>query len=462
MSTVEVRTYYEDGKLVTKVVEPGKAPSGRFTKKEKEKDPESLEAKLALSARQLYSLYALALRLEPTAGVSAVAQSCADAALHVFRSDRAFVYLLPAEELPEHIAVATIDGFDAFPEETGGPQLARTVLERVVRSREAIVSTDAPHDSRFSTSESLVMMNVHSLMAVPLLSGARCFGVLQVDDHRPGLRFGEEDLRLLVAIAAMCARAIEHAELNEQQKRTIDELQHARTRLMRSEELAIVGRTSAALAHEIKNQLGPLMMVDMMRRRFPEDPEMREYADMILEAQHRILRLVEEMRAYAHSDQPALPAALYPTDVGALVHAVVRFLRFDKECRDIPITVTIQSACIVDLDPDRMKQVLMNLLRNAVQAMRGAGTEDPKIQLGVLSDPPDHCRIEVRDNGPGVPNELMDRIFEPFFTTKGNEGTGLGLDICRQIVETHGGALGCRSRPGKGTTMVVRLPERAS
>jgi signal transduction histidine kinase len=111
---------------------------------------------------------------------------------------------------------------------------------------------------------------------------------------------------------------------------------------------------------------------------------------------------------------------------------------------------------VIEGDADQIRQVLVNLLLNAAQAMHGQGF----LQI-VLSDQVDSCQLLIRDNGPGVPDELHDKIFEPFFSTKERgAGTGLGLSICRRLVEDHGGQLTVSSQPGKGATFALELPRR--
>jgi len=455
LSTDEVRRYYAGSMLEKDFEAVVERISYNGSHKLATRD---LVARLALTARHLNALHQLSLRLDPAQGVQAVAQTLADTAMDVFRSDRAMVIEVTQDQ-PAVLAEATLPEM-TFPTEgdSGTPMLAKTVINSVVSTRRAVVSTDAAHDERFKKSESLVIMRVHSLMAAPLLEGDRCVGILQVDDSRPGLRFSDPDLRLLVAVASMGARAMQHARLLDEQKQIIQDLKHARARLERSDQLAIVGRTATALAHEIKNQLGPLSLLDMLRSRFPDDEEVHESVEMVVEAQRRILSLVQEMRGYAQGDKACVPDHRLPVDVGELVHSVVRFLQFDRECREVPMVVEIHADIIADVDSDRIKQVLVNLIRNGVQALSSTEKEQRRIRVRVGEIGRKKCTIDVIDNGPGIEPDTIGKIFEPFFTTKGMEGTGLGLDISRQIVEAHDGRLVCTSKVGKGTVMRIVLP----
>lgn len=102
---------------------------------------------------------------------------------------------------------------------------------------------------------------------------------------------------------------------------------------------------------------------------------------------------------------------------------------------------------------DKLRQVFVNLIRNAAQATN----DDGRIDISVTRAG-DNLEMVVADNGCGIPAEIKDKVFEPFFTTKGEQGTGLGLDICRQIIEGHAGSIGFESSPGEGTSFIVRVP----
>jgi len=140
--------------------------------------------------------------------------------------------------------------------------------------------------------------------------------------------------------------------------------------------------------------------------------------------------------------------------MGALVHSVVRFLRYDREIKEVPIDITIEKDLALEVDGDKLKQVLINLIRNAVQAVK---SQDGRvnIQLGRTED---RAFIQVVDNGSGISDDDLEQIWTPFFTTKDGTGTGLGLHVSKTIIERHGGNIECTSVPGKGTRMTIWLP----
>jgi signal transduction histidine kinase len=110
---------------------------------------------------------------------------------------------------------------------------------------------------------------------------------------------------------------------------------------------------------------------------------------------------------------------------------------------------------VITVDPNKIKQVIINLVMNAVHAMQGQG----RIVLRTLLSPDGMLELQVKDNGPGIAPELQKQVFAPFFTTKTEgEGTGLGLYICQNIINGHGGSISLESQPGEGTTFRIRLP----
>jgi signal transduction histidine kinase len=138
-----------------------------------------------------------------------------------------------------------------------------------------------------------------------------------------------------------------------------------------------------------------------------------------------------------------------------LIDEVMRLVRFELQRQGVQITTIFADLPLVSADSAKLKQVVINLLMNAVQAMPGGGA----VTVTTRRHGKRHVELQVRDTGPGIPDELRDSIFNPFFTTKPEgEGTGLGLYICRNIVREHGGEILVESPAGAGATFTVRLP----
>ncbi|MEW6032823.1 MAG: ATP-binding protein [Bacillota bacterium] len=206
---------------------------------------------------------------------------------------------------------------------------------------------------------------------------------------------------------------------------------------------------AAGLAHEIRN---PLTAVKgFLELTLAHRSEVPEYAGVALRELDRAISLLEDYSLLSRAPriQPSQPVSV--TAVLSEAALVARGLAAAGPAVTIDYADS-EPGLVILADPPRLKQVLLNLCRNAVEAMPGGGVLTLRARCGTSE-----VVIEVVDTGLGVPPSDLDRIFEPFYTTK-ETGTGLGLAVCRRIVEAHGGRIAVESRPGQGTTFRVHLP----
>jgi len=219
-----------------------------------------------------------------------------------------------------------------------------------------------------------------------------------------------------------------------------------------AEHLATLGELCAGLAHEIKNPLAGIKgAIDVIRGSLPAADRHHAILSDVLHEVDRIDRVVRDLLSYAKPKPPSHAAIELP----ALVKRIVSIVRSTSNHGSIPIEVCQLSPLPgFTGDETQIEQVLLNLLLNAQNAMPSGG----HIEV-VLDYDRDAAAIkmEVRDNGPGIPEPLQKKIFQPFFTTR-PEGAGLGLAICLKNVQYHGGTIDVRSEPGRGTTVAVRIP----
>jgi len=232
--------------------------------------------------------------------------------------------------------------------------------------------------------------------------------------------------------------------------------------MIRTDRLAAIGQLAAGVAHEINNPLSyVLLRLDRMRHGLAElvdqVPAARRVADNVhdaLEGAERIRDVVSDLLSFARlQDEAPAPLDLRMVLESALKlasHAIGSTAALECELAGVPV---------VHSNRARLGQVFLNVLLNAAQAF---GRRDPtrdKIRVELTRDGADHVRVDVIDNGDGIPPEHLDRIFEPFFTTKSaGRGTGLGLAITKSIVDDLGGEIGVTSKLGTGTAVSIRLP----
>jgi two-component system, NtrC family, sensor kinase len=232
-----------------------------------------------------------------------------------------------------------------------------------------------------------------------------------------------------------------------------EKISQARRQLVQSEKMAAIGQLAAGLAHEIHNPLNVISgFSDFLLGKTPEgDPRRGPLQDISRETV-RCQRLVAELLHFARPKR----AERAPHDLNRLVEETLSLVHSEAKTRGVRVESLLQAGLPpVAMDRDQMKQVFLNILLNACQAMPDGGD----LRVRSFRDGTD-VAVEVRDSGHGIPPENIDKIFDPFFTTK-ERGTGLGLALSYAIVEQHGGSLEARSRPGEGASFLVRLPEGA-
>jgi len=249
-------------------------------------------------------------------------------------------------------------------------------------------------------------------------------------------------------------------QLAESFNKTLDELTAMRRRLAATERIAARREVARQVAHEIKNPLAPIRAaVETLRRlRAREDPAFDEYFDeataTVLEEVHRITNIVTEFTKFARLPAPA-PA---PMDLVATARRIVALHDRSSDAtgsKNPRVELQAQAMPEVNADRDQIVQVLTNLIQNGLDAA-SAVREDARVIVSLDTDQ-DKVRIVVRDNGPGVPEAMVDRIFEPYATTK-EHGTGLGLAIVQRIVFEHGGEITYRPATKGGAVFEIQLP----
>jgi signal transduction histidine kinase len=229
-------------------------------------------------------------------------------------------------------------------------------------------------------------------------------------------------------------------------------LQETQDHLVHTEKLAVVGQLASSIAHEVKNQLNTIGFVELIGAAYPDDEKVQKYVGYIVNAGNNIYNLIDEMRRFAKKEP-----GQYDLEVCSMTDVITKllnFIRFDKALASRNIVTAFNAEPTVRVNCEKIGQVLINLIRNAAQA---TPEQTGEITIEVTSRG-EHALVHVRDNGCGIAEEQLPKIWEPFFTTKGDEGTGLGLDICKRIIEEHHGRITCDSQVNVGTTFAIALP----
>jgi signal transduction histidine kinase len=276
-------------------------------------------------------------------------------------------------------------------------------------------------------------------------------GLLVVADDRVRDAFSSDEVVLLEALAMQVGVVIE----NSQQYR----------RMQERDRLAALGQMAAGLAHEIKNPLGAIKgAAQLLSEDHDEtsiDPASKEFIGIILEEVERLDRVVGSVLDYARPSR-GNPGVV---DVNAAVRRTIQLLASERH-ENVVFDVRLSDELLpIRADSEQLRQVLINLVRNAVQAMNGRGTvtittwqrHGWRPGWSGPSAGTDWVEIAVRDEGPGILPQVLENLFVPFFTTK-IQGTGLGLAISQRLIESMGGRILVASQPGQGSTFSVVMP----
>lgn len=358
--------------------------------------------------------------------------------------------------------------------------LGQGVAGWVAEQGEAVIVADAYADRRFFADvDKRSGFKTESILCVPLQTKGRTIGAIEVMNKRNG-DFNEEDLALLQSLATSAATAIENAQLYEAQAQTIKRLAETQSQLVQSAKLAAVGELAAGIAHEINNPLTTIIaLTSLLADTTNPSTEVERYEDlqMINSESRRARDIVRSLLDFARADAPKRqPANLNQLIEEAILlvytHSLSQTIELEKQLAPLPDML---------LDVNQIKQVIVNLLNNAVQAMADSRQRLAKLRIStevrpagyLLSKAGDPLNGEklpamvdrpvvickISDTGQGIPPEYLDKIFDPFFTTKEvGQGTGLGLSISYGIIRKHGGEITVTSQLNQGSTFQLVLP----
>ena len=303
-------------------------------------------------------------------------------------------------------------------------------------------------------SEREVLTALEVQLCAPLMSRSHVTGMVLLGSDREHHFAARQDAELLRALTEQASLAFQNATLYHEQQERLE-------RLHRADRLAAIGQLAAGVAHEVRNPLTSIRStIQYLGRSFGDGDPKQELAQELLEEVDRINSTISELLNLTRASE------LVPSEVDLveLMEQTVRLIDIQARKQSVEIKLDYSPRkLLVHADGSQLKQVFLNLILNALQAMPKGGrialtATLERLLSGAREEPFVHVR--VTDNGPGIPAERLERVFDPFFTTK-QEGTGLGLLICQNIVERHKGELEMRSVEGEGTEVSIFLPAAA-
>lgn len=304
------------------------------------------------------------------------------------------------------------------------------------------------------------LLGTDAFALVPLVSRGKPLGVLLADNFINREPIGDEDVERLRVFANHASLAIENSHLYKSSKEKVEELSLAynelrenRDKLLRYERLSAVGNVAARITHEIRN---PLVAIGGFARRIlkkDQDGELnRNYVKIIVEEIDRLENTLTDILYFA---KPAAPRC-NTVDFNKTMKNTLEVLGLEVEKSNISVEEHLDpNLPLLWLDENQIRRVVINLIRNAIQAMPEGGT----ITVSTINEH-QWVRVEIADTGVGISDEDMNKLFDAFFTSK-STGSGLGLTVSAQIINNHGGTIEVQKRKPKGTIFIIKLPVKA-
>lgn len=340
------------------------------------------------------------------------------------------------------------------------------ITGHVYRTGESLLVNNTAHEKMYRPVKGWAAL---SELCVAVQDGETVLGVIDVESREPNA-FSHNDLIAMESLGGILASVISSANQYQKLQETVRQLRlteielkarmeaqrFAESRLLQAAKLAAVGEMAAGIAHELNNPLTTVTgFSELVYNDLPEDSAYRKELEMVMHEARRASGVVRRLLDFSRQGAPVRTSA----DLNEVVNDVIALSNHLIQTNEIALTLSLDGSLPwVSIDINQMKQVILNLIHNALQAMKSGGTMHVSTRQKVREDR-QWAVLSVQDSGVGIPPEDQARIFEPFFTTKGDHGgTGLGLSVTYGIVTDHGGSIEVTSQPGEGSVFEVWLP----
>ena len=385
---------------------------------------------------------------------------------NVCQINRAIIMLVNEEErCLEYIYAVGFDG--EVPEEIKN---YRVPLRRLSNILARVADTGRPEYIPEVKSSSLRKENIIltygnpiSVYVVPLITRSKVIGVIATDAvAEEGVP--KETRETLEIFAPQIAIAIENARLYCKLQEQMEELKRSHALLSRAEKFSFLGNLAARLAHEIKNPMTAIgTFLQMLPQKFNDEEFRTNFYKIAMEETTRVNNLITELLDLINTRESHFEL----NNLHDLIDKMIFLISPQSKAKDIGIVRNFDSSIgEVKMDSEKMKQVILNLLSNAVDFTPEGGRIEISTAKESMNGSKESIRIEIKDNGIGIHQSMMNKIFDPYFTTKHksnmHNGTGLGLFIAHQNVQDHNGTIEVRSEVDKGATFILTLPSDQS
>ena len=383
--------------------------------------------------------------------LSDVLELVLDESIRITKAERGFLMLADRERKLEFVIGHTSSGECIH---AGDFQVSSTVLDDVFTTGESLCVEDALNDGRFDRRQSVLDLELKTIICTPLRTPKETIGVIYVDSKRIQPVEKGEILYLFEILAGQAAIAIKNARLFQDLKNTYEDLKHAIEQIIKSERMAMKGEIAGEVSHELRNIVAVvLLQLELLSRKLdrisPED--LRGSVEETIAGARRIERFSRTLMTGRRATGTLLPA-----DPNLICRDFLDFIRVLPKFKNNRLSLVLgEDVPKIEMDVDQIQQILLNLVNNAVEA-------SPQVALTLQTEYDlfdNVVHISVEDNGPGIDEAVRNKLFHENITTK-VDGHGYGLPVCQQIVEHHGGTIRLETQKNCGAKFILTFPIR--
>lgn len=394
------------------------------------------EQRLAIESRflKLHKLIEASKIINSTLDLDKLLGLILDSAAQSIEADRGTLYLV--DDIKKELWSKVLQGANMG--EIRLP-IGKGLSGYVADTGETIIIPDTYADPRFNPeTDKRTGYRTRNMLCMPMKNkDGKIIGVFQLMNKKEGC-FDQDDVNYIDAFSAHASVAIENARMAQE--------------MVANERLSAVGKMASVIIHDIKNPMGTLRVYAQVMKKKSGNEEASKLADEMIHQVDRFVNMTQEILDFTRGVSATNFAEL---EFGEVMEAVLSFIEKDLEKNNVKLIKNAQFKGIINLDQDKMVRVFYNLASNARDAMPQGGS------LTVTTVEQDgYVRIDFKDSGTGMPEEVKKKIFEPFMTYGKKHGTGLGMAIVKKVIDDHGGRIEIESEMGKGTTIRILLPTK--
>jgi len=337
--------------------------------------------------------------------------------------------------------------------------LPLSVFRYAQRTKEPVLLQDASEQSAFSQDPYISQHRARAVLCLPILKQTRLMGMLYLENNLTAHVFTPTRMTVLKLLASEAAISIENARLYRERKDAADALRTLQMELAHANRLATMGQLAASIAHEINQPIGAARnnahaALRFLVRESPDLGEVKEALEGVVNDTYRASDIISGIRDQVKK----LPPRMDRVDLNDAIVEVIALIRGELSKHRVGVQLRLAE----NLPPSRadrvqLQQVILNLILNAIEAMVGSETGARELVISAVSSGADGLLVAIADSGPGIAAEDRERIFDSFYTTKAG-GVGIGLSICRSIIDAHGGRLWADANQPRGAALKFTLP----